>query len=109
MVFPEVRYLGPAHSASRAPLQANTAETARELDSRTSDGIHVRLLWHPEGGHVSVAVNDTKTGEQFVLPVRDGQRALDVFHHPYAYAYAASRQPCGGEPCPNSADSALAA
>jgi len=59
---------------------------ARELDSRTSDGIQVRLLWHTADGHVSVAVSDTKTGEAFELRVRDGERPLDVFHHPYAYA-----------------------
>ncbi|MGB0091193.1 MAG: hypothetical protein WBP81_01440 [Solirubrobacteraceae bacterium] len=23
---------------------------------------------------------------QFELPVRDGERAVEVFHHPYAYA-----------------------
>jgi hypothetical protein len=57
----------------------------RELDSRASDGIHVQLLWHPVDGHVSVAVNDIKTGDAFELDVRNGQRALDVFHHPYAY------------------------
>jgi hypothetical protein len=33
-----------------------------------------------------VAVTDAKTGEAFALPVRDGERALDVFHHPYVYA-----------------------
>jgi hypothetical protein len=33
-----------------------------------------------------VAVTDTKSGEAFELPLRDGERALDVFHHPYAYA-----------------------
>jgi hypothetical protein len=58
----------------------------RELDSRTSDGIDVRLLWHPVDGQVSVVVNDTKTGEGFELAIARGQRALDVFHHPYAYA-----------------------
>jgi hypothetical protein len=58
----------------------------RELDSRISDGIHVRLLWHPEDSRVSVTVEDTKTGEAFALPVHNGERALDVFHHPYAYA-----------------------
>jgi len=35
---------------------------------------------------VTVAVTDTKTGEAFELPVRDGESALEVFHHPYAYA-----------------------
>jgi hypothetical protein len=58
---------------------------ARELDSRTSDGLHVQLLWHPQDGHVSVLVTDTKTADAFELQVRHGQSALDVFQHPYAY------------------------
>ncbi len=61
-------------------------QITRELDRRTGDGIEVRLLWSQNDGHVTVAVTDTKTGESFDLPVRDGDRALDVFHHPYAYA-----------------------
>ena len=60
--------------------------TTRELDRRTGDGIEVRLLWCQNDGHVTVAVTDTKTGEAFELPVREGMRALEVFHHPYAYA-----------------------
>ena len=36
----------------------------RELHHRVTDGIDVRLLWDE----------------------RDDERALDVFHHPYAYA-----------------------
>jgi len=60
----------------------------RELDSRTNDEIQVRLLWRPSDGRVLVAVNDTKSGEAFELPVRHGERALNVFHHPYAYAAA---------------------
>jgi hypothetical protein len=43
-------------------------------------------LWQPHDSRVSVAVNDTKSGDAFELEVRSGQRALDVFHHPYAYA-----------------------
>jgi hypothetical protein len=58
----------------------------RELDSRTNDGIHVRLLWHQSDDHVAVAVDDTKTGDSFVIRVQSGESALDVFHHPYAYA-----------------------
>ena len=58
----------------------------RELDSRTGDGIEVRLLWCQNDGYVSVAVSDTKTGVAFELPVREGERALNVFHHRYAYA-----------------------
>ena len=62
------------------------AYVTRELDRRTSDGIEVQLLWCQNDGRVTVAVTDTKTGEAFELPVRDGESALEVFHHPYAYA-----------------------
>lgn len=58
----------------------------RELDSRIGDGIYVRLLWHLDNGRVSITVDDAKTGEAFELVVRDGERALDVYHHPFAYA-----------------------
>ena len=58
----------------------------RELDSRISDGIYVRLLWHPDNFRVSITVDDVKTGQAFELGVREGERALDVYHHPYAYA-----------------------
>jgi hypothetical protein len=68
------------------PDAARIASAPRELDSRVSDGIHVQLLWHPLDGHVSVAVDDSKTGQAFELRVRHGERALDVFNHPYAYA-----------------------
>lgn len=84
MVYPNVTYLGPAHR----PSQAKDMSMRRELDTRTSDGIRVRLLWQPDDGRVLVAVNDTKTGEAFELPVPDGEQALDVFRHPYAYAAA---------------------
>lgn len=58
----------------------------RELDSRHNDGIDIRLLWREHDNQTLVAVHDTKTGEAFCLDVRDGDRPLDVFHHPYAYA-----------------------
>lgn len=74
------------------PDDARIAAAPRELDSRISDGIHVQLLWYPHDGHVSVAVSDSKTGRTFELDVRHGDRALDVFHHPYAYA-AETRDP----------------
>ena len=70
---------GPTHST-------------RELDVRASDGIEVRLLWCQDDGHVTVAVTDTKTGEAFEVPVREGERALEVFHHPYAYAARAQHR-----------------
>jgi hypothetical protein len=83
MVYPHIQYLGPAYPDL---LEAKSRSMTRELDSRTGDGIHVRLLWHPRDEHVSVAVTDARTGEAFEVPVREGERALEVFHHPYAYA-----------------------
>ncbi len=66
----------------------NDQTSMRELDSRMSDGIEVRLLWSSSDGRVSVAVNDTRTGQTFSVDVPDNRRSLDVFHHPYAYAPA---------------------
>ena len=58
----------------------------RELESRRNDGIHVRLLWGEHDGRLVVAVDDAKTGDRFGIEVRRHERALDVFHHPFAYA-----------------------
>ena len=63
-----------------------SSPTEIELETRVSDGIRVRLLWDGHDGRVSVAVEDRKTGEAFRVAVRSSDRALDVFHHPYAYA-----------------------
>ena len=57
----------------------------RELDSRSVDGLEVTLLWSKPTNALTVAVNDTRTGEAFTLRA-DAANALDVFHHPYAYA-----------------------
>jgi hypothetical protein len=80
MTYPRVKYLGPAYPDSSGPA------TMRELDSRVNDGIHVDLLWCERKGKAWVAVTDSKRGQQFSVLVRDGERPLDVFHHPYAYA-----------------------
>src|SRR6185436_3869011 len=61
-------------------------EILRELDHRTSDRIDVWLLWRETDNQVLVSVADEKTGDQFTIEVRDGERPLDVFNHPYAYA-----------------------
>ena len=58
----------------------------RELHSRVKDGLCVRLLWCEGDGRVFVAVNDHKTGDAFSIEVPEGERALQVFEHPYAYA-----------------------
>jgi hypothetical protein len=58
----------------------------RELDHRTTDRTDVWLLWRECDDRVVVAVANENTGERFRIEVRDGERVLDVFHHPYAYA-----------------------
>ena len=64
---------------------ATSTGKAVELDSRWNDGISVMLLWQPPAERLIVAVCDTKSGEAFELDVA-ASKALDVFHHPYAYA-----------------------
>ena len=55
-----------------------------ELAHRASNGIDVHLLWNPVDNTLAVTVSDD-TGESFELRV-GSHEALDVFHHPYAYA-----------------------
>jgi hypothetical protein len=67
-------------------MTVQAPETApRELDHRVSDGIHVTLLWYPATDRLTVAVHDEAQGESFEIAVPAG-RAMDVFHHPFAYA-----------------------
>jgi hypothetical protein len=67
-------------------MATHTLASARELHSRTADGILVRLMWCQDENRVFVAVKDHKTGETFSVEVPDGERPLHVFAHPFAYA-----------------------
>lgn len=60
--------------------------TIRELAHRRNDGLDIRLLWDSATDRVTVGLQDGKTGEGFEVEVGPGERALDVFHHPFAYA-----------------------
>ncbi len=73
-------------------MSSTTAQNeVKELAYREIDGLEVVLLWHESASSVSVTVSDCKTGEAFELVLNSNDNALDVFHHPYAYA--ASRRP----------------
>lgn len=61
------------------------ATSTRELAARESNGVSVRLLWHPRENAVTVSVEDAHVGDRFELAVTP-ERALDAFHHPRAYA-----------------------
>jgi hypothetical protein len=66
-----------------------TDETWRtELASRESYGITVRLFWSRSTNLVTVAVTDAANDDYFELILDDHEQALDVFHHPFAYAAA---------------------
>jgi hypothetical protein len=70
----------------------------RELAHRVSNGISVSLFWETVGDRLSLEVYDEGGDEFFQLDVpRD--RALDAFHHPYAYrARAEAWALASGEP-----------
>ena len=54
------------------------APHTRELAARDSDGVHVRLLWHPAENAVTVSIEDERSGDRFQIAVTP-DRALDAF------------------------------
>ena len=66
--------------------EATDGTSRTELASRESNGITVRLLWSRLTNLVTVAVADAATGDYFELVLDEDERAMDVFHHPYAHA-----------------------
>jgi hypothetical protein len=62
-------------------------DTRQELAHRAAHGLDVSLWWSPADRRVTVSVVDERCGDAFELDVGDAS-AMDVFHHPYAYAAA---------------------
>jgi hypothetical protein len=67
-------------------MSSTGTATATELASREADGVRVTLQWYRHEGFASVVVEDSRSGEAFELVLSDADNALDVFHHPFAYA-----------------------
>jgi hypothetical protein len=66
-----------------------THETWRtELAARESNGVSVRLFWSRSTDLLTVTVSDATNGDYFELVLEQDERAMDVFHHPYAHAAA---------------------
>jgi hypothetical protein len=65
------------------PATHGLPDGARELAYRESDGIAVRLSWHPREDEVFVHVRNERDNEAFVLNPPKGD-ALFAFYHPYA-------------------------
>jgi hypothetical protein len=59
-----------------------------ELASRETNGITVRLLWSRSTNTVTVTVDDPTNDDYFELVLDEDERALEVFHHPFAHAAA---------------------
>jgi len=69
-----------------------------ELAFRETNGITVRLLWTRSTNLVTVAVDDPANDEYFELVLDAHDRALDVFHHPFAHAAARGIEFRAGRP-----------
>ena len=76
-----------SHAYEGNEMTATTITSDVELAHRTSDGIHVSLLWNRLTNRVRVRVLDERSDKGFELEV-DGGSALDAYHHPFAYAAA---------------------
>jgi hypothetical protein len=59
-----------------------------ELVSRESNGITVTLFWTRATNLVTVTVADAANDDYFELVLDEADRAMDVFHHPFAHAAA---------------------
>ena len=74
----------PARLARRP--SPNPDSERRELARRSSAGVDVTLYWHPTLDDLLVCVLDERHDAYFeIRPQR--YLALDVYYHPYAYAY----------------------
>jgi hypothetical protein len=62
-----------------------TGNPQAELAYRANDGLEVSLLWSSKCRRLTVVVSDERVGHAFELAAHP-ENALDVFHHPYAYA-----------------------
>jgi hypothetical protein len=71
-----------------------------ELASRESNGITVTLFWSRSTNLATVTVADVPNDDYFELVLDEHERALDVFHHPFAHAAARGLEFRAGRPQP---------
>jgi hypothetical protein len=67
------------------PIQTGHSGSVRELAHRRAGDLDVWLLWSPADDAVSVQIYDRALETRVTVAV-DGRPALEVFHHPFAYA-----------------------
>ena len=68
----------------------------RELAERTSNGTRIRLYWRQGTRELWVEIWEPELDVTIEIPA-DPERALEVFHHPYAYAAAHNALPLAAE------------
>jgi hypothetical protein len=73
-----------------------TRRRIRELAERTSNGTLMRLFWLQGTRELWVEVCEPEFDVTIVIPA-EPERALEAFHHPYAYAAAHECDPV--RPC----------
>ena len=71
-------------AGKRERVMASVRSRRCELAERSSNGTHVRLFWRRGTKQLWVEVR-APDERLLAIPVRP-ERALDAFHHPYAYA-----------------------
>ena len=79
-----------------AEVRTQTREPIRELAERTSSGTRIRLYWLQGTRQVWVEVWEPELDMTIHVPAAP-ERALEAFHHPYAYATAHSALPLAAE------------
>jgi hypothetical protein len=82
--------------ANRAEAMTPTRKRIRELAERTSNGTRMRLFWLQGTRELWVEVCEPEFDHAIVIPA-EPERALETFHHPYAYATADSVVPLTAE------------
>ena len=73
-----------------------TRKHIRELAERTSNGTLMRLFWLQGTRELWVEVSEPEFDVTIVIPAQP-ERALEAFHHPYAYAAAHNVLPQAAE------------
>jgi hypothetical protein len=85
--------LGPSGvTATAAEAMTPLGNGIRELAERTSNGTLIRLVWREETRDLWVEVWEPELDVTIKIPA-DPDRALEAFHHPYAYAAAHDVRP----------------
>ena len=92
----EVQQQQPSNSEPALHTTAPRSGSAiqyRVLATRGIDEFEISLLWDPATDELAVVIRHSEWGTLFEVPVRAGQRPLEVYKHPFAYVSSAQATP----------------